>query len=65
MPYLVNHAGETINRYHIHASDITAYRSLRGRDFTKTVMEFGEQVMVLSEEVNFGESGRRSMAERC
>ena len=46
IPWLVIHAAETINRYHIPKNKgYTAYERLKGRKFVREVTEFGECVL--------------------
>ena len=42
LPWLVRHAGNTITRYQKGTDGMTAHRRCRERDFTRTVVEFGE-----------------------
>ena len=43
-PWIVRHAGNTINRYHRGTDGMTAYRRLKGKEFKAEVVEFGEGV---------------------
>ena len=47
LPWLVRHAGATISRYQRGRDGMTAYRRLKGREFAKSVTEFGECVWYL------------------
>ena len=42
LPWLIRHAGALISRYQIGADGMTAYRRLRGRNYDKVMIEFGE-----------------------
>ena len=44
LPWMVRHAGNTVNRYHKGADGLTAYRRLKGKEFKRDVAEFGEGV---------------------
>ena len=44
MPWMVRHAANVINRYHKGTDGMTAYRRLKGKEFKKEVVEFGEGV---------------------
>jgi hypothetical protein len=44
LPWLVRHASATISRYQRGRDGMTAYRRLKGREFAKSVTEFGECV---------------------
>ena len=47
LPWLVRHAGATISRYQRGKEGLTAYRRLKGRDFTRVTCEFGECIWYL------------------
>ena len=44
VPWMVQHAGALISRYHRGADGLTAYRRVRGKDFKTDICEFGEGV---------------------
>ena len=45
--WLVKHAAANLNRFHIGADGMTAHRRLRGRNFKKEMVDFGETVWYL------------------
>ena len=47
VPWLVMHAAQTINRYHVHADGRTNYQRWKGKPFRRDIAEFGEAVMYL------------------
>ena len=47
LPWLVRHAGATISRYQKGLDGLTAYRRLRGREYDRVMIEFGECVWYL------------------
>jgi thiol-disulfide isomerase/thioredoxin len=47
LPWLVRHAGATISRYQKGSDGLTGYRRLRGRDYDRVAIEFGECVWYL------------------
>ena len=52
LPWLVRHAGATISRYQKGRDGMTAYRRLKGRDFVRNVIEFGECVWYMRNKNN-------------
>ena len=47
LPWLVRHSGATISRYQKGRDGMTAYRRLKGREFQKAIVEFGECIWYL------------------
>ena len=47
MPFIVRHAGGTINRERIGEDGMTAHKRLRGKEFKKEILKIGECVWFL------------------
>ena len=47
IPWLVMHAGRCISRYRVGKDGKTAYRRIKGKEFTQPIAEFGETVLYL------------------
>ncbi len=47
MPFIVRHAGGTINREQIGADEMTAHKRLRGKEFKKEIPKIGGCVWLL------------------
>ena len=47
VPWLVSHAGDTMNRYHVPAGGKTGYEKWKGKEFITPSPEFGERVHFL------------------
>ena len=47
VPWLVMHAAQTINRYHINADGCSNYFRWKGKPFRREVAEFAESIMYL------------------
>ena len=43
-PWMVQHAGALISRFHRGQDGLTAHRRIRGRDFKADMCEFGENI---------------------
>ena len=44
VPWLIRHASQTLNRFHIGKDGKTAYERMKGKQFKREVAEFGECV---------------------
>ena len=52
LPWLIAHAGSTINRYSVGSDGATPYKRLKGRPFRRPIAEFGECIWYLKHKSN-------------
>ena len=45
IPWLIAHASDSLNRYHVYEDGRTGYHNWKGRPFVKESVEFGQNIM--------------------
>ena len=65
IPWLVAHAADTINRYHVGKDGKTAYEKWKGKEFKRTSPEAGERIHFLRPGTKGKEKGEVRWYEGC